>query len=202
MEKYKQKIFSIPFRGSRNYNWGPDFIKPILDYQTKFYKSNLENIVVKINRFSTKDIRICSQEENPINFSGESLIGTIKFQNKNCIKRLLLLEENKKNNLERIDFNESNYLNKHLVTESNNGILIKYSDHQIALLVCANKYILTKIFGLKIWTFASLKIKKYPFKNSPFQIKYNYNITNKLYISDISQDEINIGQIIFGVKGG
>ncbi len=201
MDNFKKTIFSVPFRGNRNYNWGPDFIKPILDYQTEYYKNNLENIIVKINRFSTKDIRICS-EENLINFSEQSLIGTIKFKNKNSIKRLLLFEENKISKLERIDFDEFDYLNKHLVSESKDGILIRYSDHPLALLVCANKHILTKIFGLKTWTFASLKINTYPFKNLPFQIKYNYNITNKLYIADISQDEIKIGQIIFGVKEG
>ncbi|WP_288255746.1 hypothetical protein, partial [uncultured Prochlorococcus sp.] len=86
----------MPFRGNRNYNWGPDFIKPILDYHTEFYENNLENIVIKINRFSTRDIRICYDNENSNDLSEESLIGTIKFKNKNSIKRLLLFEENKK----------------------------------------------------------------------------------------------------------
>ena len=163
----------MPFRGNRNYNWGPDFIKPILDYQTEIYGHNLESIVIKINRFSTRDIRICYDNENGIDLSEESLIGTIKFKIKNSIKRLLLFEENKKTKSKRIDFEEFAYLDQHLISESKDGILIQYSDHPIALLVCANKYILTKIFGLKTWTFASLKINTYPFKNLPFQIKYN-----------------------------
>ena len=69
-----------------------------------------------------------------------------------------------------------NYFNKHLIKKFRNEIQVNYSNHPLAILICANKDLLTSIFNLQNWTFASLRINYYPIPKLPFLLKYKYNL--------------------------
>ena len=189
--------FSIPYRGKRNYNWGPDMIREILDYKLYKFKNELKNIYFKINKFSQKDIKVI--EERDLN-NEKNLIGSIQFIENKEINQLYIYEVKTKKEKKYIEFDEKSYLNKYLITEKKDQISLTHSEHPIALLVCANKHLLTMKFSKKKWTFAAFKINSYPLKDSIFELKYKHDIGGKIYVSDIIQDKEKIGQIIFGIK--
>jgi len=191
--------FSIPFRGGRNYNWGPDMIKKILDYKVFEFKKDLHKIYFKINKFSEKNIKVLDKKDL---VNEENLVGSIQFIGNDETNQLFIYEGGKKNKEKSIEFDEKEYLANYLISENNDQISISHSDHPIALLVCANKHLLSKKFSNKKWTFAALKINNYPLKESKFEIKYKHDIGKKVYVTDINQDQEKIGQIIFGINKG
>ena len=195
-----KNIFSVPFRGTRNYNWGPDIGKLILDNESSRFKGQLKDIYFKINRFSKKNIKVLTSSEGIESISKSPLVGTIQYKNNDQLLKMFLYEENYFTEKEIIQFNEKDYLNKHLIKRFENIIQVNHSNHPLAILICANKDLLTSIFNLANWTFASLKINNYPLSSLPFLLKYKYSLEDKIFITDLFQENIKIGQIVFAKK--
>ena len=195
-----KKTFSVPFRGTRNYNWGPDIAKLILESESLRFKGQLQDIYFKINRFSNKNIKVLNSSEGIESISNSPLVGTIQYKYNDQPLKMFLYEEDHYVEKEIIQFNEKDYLNKHLIKKFRNEIQVNYSNHPLAILICANKDLLTSIFNLQNWTFASLRINYYPIPKLPFLLKYKYSLENKIFITDFFQDNIKTGQIVFGKK--
>ena len=82
--------FSIPFRGKRNYNWGPDMAKKILDYKVFEVKNDLHKIFFKINKFSEKDIKVLDRKDL---YNEKNLVGTIQFIENEKTNQLFIYED-------------------------------------------------------------------------------------------------------------
>ena len=85
-----QKSYNIPFRGNRNYNWGADITKKILDDQCLFNHGKLTNLYIKINNYSQNDIKASSKKIDKLN---DSLLGTIQYEFNGKLHLLYLYED-------------------------------------------------------------------------------------------------------------
>ena len=195
-----KNIFSVPLRGTRNYNWGPDIGKLILESESERFNGQLKDIYLKINRFSKKNIKVLTSSEGIQSSSNSPLLGTIQYKYNDQTLKKFLYEEGHHVEKEIIQFDEEYYLNKHLIKRFKNKIQVNYSNHPLAILSCANKDLLRSIFNFQDWIFASLRINYYPIQKLPFLLKYKYSLEDKIFITDFFQDNIKTGQIVFVKK--
>ena len=104
-----KNTFSVPFRGTRNYNWGPDIAKLILESESVRFKGQLQDIYFKINRFSNKNIKVLNSSEGIESISNSPLVGTIQYKYNDQPLKKFLYEEDHYIEKEIIQFDEKDY---------------------------------------------------------------------------------------------